>query len=134
MKLLFTVTLLSAAAWGQKFDLRAGKAELYSAERGYGFEEGATLTPGAGAITCEKPPFYFSARVPDEGSYRVTVTLGDRETATVTTVKAELRRLMVERVETKPGEFVRRTFLVNTRTPKIPDGTGVGRPDHIGVH
>ena len=123
MKLLFTITLLaSAAAWGQKFDLSTGKGELYTAERGYGFEEGATLTPGAGSLTCEKPPFYFSARVPEEGNYRVTVTLGDREAATVTTIKAELRRLMIEKVETKPGEFVKRSFLVNTRTPKIPGG------------
>jgi lysophospholipase L1-like esterase len=123
MRLLFTITLLaSAAAWGQKFDLSTGKGELYSAERGYGFEEGATLQPGAGSITCEKPPFYFSARVPAEGNYRVTVTLGDREAATVTTIKAELRRLMVEKVETKPGEFVKRSFLVNTRTPQIPGG------------
>ena len=55
-----------------------------------------------------------------EGNYRVTVTLGDRKAATVTTIKAELRRLMVEKVETKAGEFVKRTFLVNTRTPQIP--------------
>ena len=95
MKLLVTVTLLAAAvAWGQKFDLSTGKLELYSAERGYGFEEGATLKAGAGSTTCEKPPFYFSMRVPQEGNYRVTVTLGDREAATVTTIKAELRRLM----------------------------------------
>jgi lysophospholipase L1-like esterase len=130
MKLLFTIALLAtAAAWGQKFDLSAGKAELYSAERGYGFEESATLKPGAGSTTCEKPPFYWSARVPEEGNYRVTVTLGDREAATATTIKAELRRLMVEKVETKPGEFVKRTFQVNTRTPKIPGGADVRLKD-----
>ncbi|MCX6629389.1 MAG: rhamnogalacturonan acetylesterase [Candidatus Solibacter sp.] len=133
MKLLFTVftvTLLaSVAAWGQKFDLSSGKAESYSAERGYGFEEGATLKPGSGSVFCEKAPFYFSVRVPDEGNYRVTVTLGDGEAATVTTIKAELRRLMVEKVETRPGEFVRRTFLVNTRTPKMADGVEVRLKD-----
>jgi lysophospholipase L1-like esterase len=130
MKLLVTVTLLAAAAaWGQKFDLSTGKLELYSAERGYGFEEGATLKAGAGSSTCEKPPFYFSMRVPQEGNYRVTVTLGDREAATVTTIKAELRRLMVEKVETRPGEFVKRTFLVNTRTPEIAGGGEVRLKD-----
>jgi lysophospholipase L1-like esterase len=130
MRPLFTITLLaSAAAWGQKFDLSTGKGELYAVERGYGFEEGATLKPGAGSITCENPPFYFSARVPEPGNYRVTVTLGDREVATVTTIKAELRRLMVEKVETKPGEFAKRTFLVNTRTPKIPGGAEVRLKD-----
>ena len=101
MRLLFTITLLaSAAAWGQKFDLSTGKGELYSAERGYGFEEGATLQPGAGSITCEKPPFYFSARVPAEGNYRVTVTLGDADGESLTTVRAESRRLMLEHVAT----------------------------------
>jgi hypothetical protein len=60
--------------------------------------------------------------VPKEGNYRVTVKLGDRESAAVTTIKAELRRLMVEKVETKKGEFVIRTFLVNTRTPKFEGG------------
>ncbi len=113
----------------QKFDFSSGKGDLYTAERGSGFEEGAVLKPGAGSITAEKPPFYFSARVPTEGNYRVTVTLGDREAATVTTVKAELRRLMVEKVETKPGEFVKRTFLVNTRTPAIPGGATVKLKD-----
>ena len=130
MKLRLAVTLLlSAAAWGQKFDLSGGKGELYSAERGYGFEEGATLKPGAGSTTCEKPPFYYSMRVPEEGNYRVTVTLGDREAATVTTIKAELRRLMVEKVETRPGEFVKRTFLVNTRMPGIAGGGEVRLKD-----
>jgi lysophospholipase L1-like esterase len=128
--LLLTITLLAgAAAWGQKFDLSTGKAEWYSAGRGYGFEEGATLKAGAGSTTCEKPPCYFSARVPEEGNYRVTVTLGDGEAATVTTIKAELRRLMVEKVETRPGEFVQRAFLVNTRTPGIAGGGEVRLKD-----
>jgi lysophospholipase L1-like esterase len=130
MKYLTTVALLaSASAWGQKFDLSSGKPEMYSPERGYGFEEGARLKGGAGSVTSEQPPFYFSARVPAEGNYLVTVTLGDREAATVTTVKAELRRLMVEKVTTRPGEFVTRSFVVNTRMPRIPDGTEVRLKD-----
>jgi len=85
---------------------RVAPDALYTPDRGYGFEE---LTA--------KPPFYFSVRVPEEGNYRVTVTLGNHEAASVTTVKAELRRLMLERVRTQPGEFVTRTFLVNLRRP-----------------
>src|ERR1035437_6200245 len=114
MKLLVTVTLLAAAAaWGQKFDLSTGKADLYSDERGYGFEEGATLKPGAGSTTCEKPPFYFSARVADPGNYRVTVTLGDREAATVTPIKGERRPLRVKKGEPRRGEFAKPIFRVN---------------------
>ena len=124
-----TAFFILASAWGQKFDLSSGKPETYSAERGYGFAEGAKLRSGAGSITSDQPPFYFSARVPGEGNYRVTVTLGDREVPTVTTVKAELRRLMVEKVQTKPGEFVQRTFIVNTRTPRIDANTEVRLKD-----
>jgi lysophospholipase L1-like esterase len=52
-----------------------------------------------------------------EGNYAVTVTLGDASVESTTTVKAEQRRLMVEQVHTKPGEFVTSTFTVNVRTP-----------------
>jgi lysophospholipase L1-like esterase len=129
MKHAIVFFVLSLPLLGQRFDFSSGKGEVYSAERGSGFEEGAVLKAGAGSITAERPPFYFSVRVPAEGNYRVTVTLGDRESATVTTVKAELRRLMLEKVETKAGEFVKRTFLVNTRTPAIPGGGSVKLKD-----
>ncbi len=128
MKYLIAFFVLVSAS-AQKFDLSSGKPEMYSAEHGYGFEEGAKLKAGAGSITSDQPPFYFSAKVPGEGNYRVTVTLGDREAPTVTTVKAELRRLMVEKVQTKPGEFVKRTFIVNTRTPRIDATTEVRLKD-----
>ena len=90
----------------------------FTKERGFGFEEGATLTAGARSVTSDKP-FYFSVRVPEEGNYRVTVTLGDARGESVTTIKAELRRLMVERIHTAPGKFETVSFVVNTRTPKI---------------
>jgi lysophospholipase L1-like esterase len=60
-----------------------------------------------------------------EGNYDVTITFGDPERATSNTVKAETRRLMIEYVETKPGEFVTRTFTVNVRTPALPGGDAV---------
>ena len=47
----------------------------------------------------------------------------------MTTIKSELRRLMVEKVETKAGEVVKRTFLVNTRTPKMAGGGEVRLKD-----
>jgi lysophospholipase L1-like esterase len=81
---------------------------LYSEETGYGFESAAT-----------EPPFYFSVRVPVEGNYKVTVTLGDPAADSVTTIKAELRRLMLERVRVPAGKVETRSFIVNTRTPKI---------------
>ena len=63
--------------------------------------------------------------MPEEGNYRVTVTLGDLEGDTVTTVKAELRRLMLEKVVTKPGEFATRSFIVHVKRPQISTGGSV---------
>src|SRR2546421_5864389 len=52
-----------------------------------------------------------------EGNYDVTLTLGSEERETVTTVWAEQRRLMLERVRTAPGKIEKRTFTVNVRRP-----------------
>ena len=113
-------------------------ATLYSDDLGYGFEPGSSIlavdrsenAPGKGDfITSEKPPFYFSVKVPEEGNYRVTVQLGDRAAESVTTVKAELRRLMLERVHTAPGQVETRSFIVNTRTPQIVGGGEVRLKD-----
>ena len=71
----------------------------------------------------ETPPV-FSLGVP-EGHYKVTVTLGDRGAASDTTVYAELRRLMLERVVTTPGTFTTRTFIVDVRRPDIRGGGAV---------
>lgn len=100
---------------------------VYSKERGYGFEPGAGVASANGGVTGDKP-FFFSVALP-EGNYDVTVTFGDSKEATNTTVKAELRRLMLERVETAPGKFETRTFTVNVRTPQIAAGGEVKLKD-----
>ena len=104
-----------------RFDFGSGAIAadtFYSRERGYGFEPGANVTVANRCVTSAKP-FHFTARLPAEGNYRVTVTLGDAKEPSTTTIKAELRRLMAERVTTKAGEFRKVTFIVNTRTPVI---------------
>jgi lysophospholipase L1-like esterase len=95
-------------------------AAVYSKAAGYGFEPGAALHADASAVTAEQP-FWFSVALP-QGSYKVTVTLGDAQTASDNTVYAELRRLMLQRVATAPGEFQTRAFIVNIRTPAIAGG------------
>jgi lysophospholipase L1-like esterase len=111
----------AADAW--HFDFGAAKAPgrtavapdtVYSAARGFGFE------PGAGTA-------FFSADLP-EGNYNVTVTFGGAQVASTTTVKAELRRLMLENVTTAPGQLLTRSFTVNVRTPRIAavDGVAAG--------
>ncbi len=102
-------------------------AAVYSKETGYGFDLGSSVTGidrgGDDALhghfcTSDKP-FFFSVSLP-EGNYHVTVTLGDAAGESVTTVKAESRRLMLEQVRTAPGQFAVRTFAVNIRNGKVP--------------
>jgi lysophospholipase L1-like esterase len=93
-----------------------GADAVYIAGRGYGLEPGSR-PDGA-------HPYYFSVDLP-EGNYMVTVTLGDDRAPGTTTVKSELRRLMLENVATRPGETVTKTFTVNVRTPQIPTGGAV---------
>ncbi len=109
-----------------QFDFGAGKTtpgwtriaptDFYSAATGHGFEPGAAVAAGDGFVASTNP-FYFSVRLP-EGNYRVTVTLGGSAEST-TTLKAELRRLMLEKIHTAAGQSTTRTFIVNLRTPKI---------------
>src|SRR5258708_10345305 len=69
-------------------------------------------------------PFFFSAAVP-EGNYNVTVTLGGGPRESLTTVKAEARRLVLEKVRTAPGESATRTFTVNVRYRELKSGQQV---------
>jgi lysophospholipase L1-like esterase len=125
---LLILATTALGAQGLKFDFVSDKPApgfqkalpdaMYSDETGYGFEDAA-----------KQPPFYFSIRVPEEGNYRVTVTLGDPAADSVTTVKAELRRLMLERVRVPAGKIETRSFLVNVRTPKIAGGGEVRLKD-----
>tara|TARA_B110000483_G_scaffold62886_1_gene78400 strand:+ start:1414 stop:2547 length:1134 start_codon:yes stop_codon:yes gene_type:complete len=54
-----------------------------------------------------------------EGSYQVTITFGSETEASETTVFAESRQLLLEKIRTEPGEFVVRQIHVNTRIPQI---------------
>lgn len=91
---------------------RLDGAPRYTDETGYGYD--LVETPAQG----NNSPFFFSVRVPD-GNYKVTVRLGSRKQAGVTTVRAESRRLFIESMPTKKKEFVERTFIVNKRNTHI---------------
>ncbi len=91
---------------------KINSANPFTPERGYGFD--LSTAPGS-----DNKPFFFSVTLP-EGNYRVNVTFGDKTTASDNTVKAESRQLMLERVETKAGEFATRDFMVNVRNPHVP--------------
>ena len=68
---------------------------------------------------------YFSVAVPD-GNYKVTVTLGSKKRKAETVVRAESRRLMVEGVSTRRGQFVDCSFIVNKRSPRFLMDTDKG--------
>jgi lysophospholipase L1-like esterase len=135
-------SFVSAETTALKFDFGSGEAApgyvritpetVYSKERGFGFEPGSKVVsvdrggdPLNGDFITGETPFHFSARVPQEGNYRVTVTLGDVAGESPTTIKAELRRLMVEKTQTARGKQAKVSFIVNTRTPKIAAIEGI---------
>ncbi len=69
-------------------------------------------------------PFYFSVPVTD-GNYKVTVTLGSKKKAAHTVVRAESRRLLVEKCVTKKNNYASCCFVVNKRSPEIANGNSV---------
>jgi lysophospholipase L1-like esterase len=74
--------------------------------------------------TCSSDkPFFFSIPVP-EGNYRVKILFGG-PADTVVTVRAEARRLMLEKVAVKANAALEKDFDVNVRVPEFlnPDGT-----------
>ncbi len=115
----------SAQSWSFRFvpDKRATQAEQilvqpadrYTATSDYGFDFIASPER-----LDRQTPFYFSVRVPD-GNYRVTVWLGSKKRAAVTTVRAESRRLFVENLATRKGEIRAESFIVHKHSPQIDD-------------
>ncbi|HET6386089.1 MAG TPA: polysaccharide lyase family protein [Armatimonadota bacterium] len=129
-----------------KFDFGPGKAargyipvtptSLYAPtplRDGFGFAAGGLVIHGvdrggpdrlrASFCTADKP-FFFNVDLP-EGNYTVSVTLGDRNGGSTTTVKAEARRLMLENIQTEPGRFTTRSFTVNVHNSRLKSGGSV---------
>jgi lysophospholipase L1-like esterase len=128
MKLL-ALTLASASlSFGQVYTCAAGHgaevslsaATTYSASTA-GFDLGTAPVISKGVCTSDKSLF-FSAPLP-EGSYTVTVTLGGAQ-ASVTTVRAEARRLMLSKIATAAGKSRTDSFSVNIRRPEIAGSNG----------
>jgi lysophospholipase L1-like esterase len=108
---------------------------MYTAGLGYGFEPGSSVSctdragPNSPDSACtSSEPFFFSVVLP-EGNYNVSVSLGDPAVESTTTVRAELRRLMLESIHTPRGQSLTRTFSVNVRTPRISTGGEVKLKD-----
>lgn len=72
----------------------------------------------------KQTPTTYSVNVLD-GNYKVTIVIGSKKKAAKTVVRAEARRLMLDEVSTKRGEFKTYEFVVNKRSPKITDRESV---------
>jgi lysophospholipase L1-like esterase len=135
--LLATISVTAQTTY--KFDFGAGPVKAgftqvlpgqnYESARGFGFDYGKGLRSvvfkGKDALQDDyitaDGPFLFSVKLP-EGNYNVKVTLGDKSGTSVTTIKAECRRLMVEEAKTKKGEITTREFTVHVRDSMINGG------------
>lgn len=116
---------VTAAAYGpRRFEFSAAKTlNVYDEMHGHGFEPDFPVRRAAGGVTADEA-FFYSVDVP-EGNWRVTVELAGAPGGSRTTVKAELRRLMVETLALAPGETATRSFVVNVRNPQIPAQSGI---------
>lgn len=137
---MLSIVITQAQRTSFKFDFGNGRVakgytsvtpeSKFANEKGYGFTNGSDVTAvdrGGNALTGDyitsSKPFYFSVNLPD-GNYDVKLILGDKKGTSATTVRAECRRLMLENIRTKKGEFVTQTFTVNVRDSLIRDEKG----------
>lgn len=110
-----------------KTAIRVTPSDVFTPERGYGYDFQSVIAEARKSqndtYRLSEGIFYFSVAVPD-GNYKVTVTLGSKKNGGNTTVRAESRRLFLQNVETKKGEFKTCSFIVNKRNTTIvlPDG------------
>jgi lysophospholipase L1-like esterase len=140
--LLFITASINAQQTNFKFDFGRNAAAkgytavtpqtIYNDETGYGFLSGlkGKLPPAqnkkisaASDFITSTEPFFFSVKIP-EGNYDVTVTLGDRNGTSATTVRAECRRLFLQNIRTKKGEIKTETFTVHVKDSIIRDANG----------
>lgn len=98
----------------RSFDFDMSKPQPgYNEQAGFGYDRNTSPVSKK-----QNRPMFFSVRVP-EGDYKVTVTLGSRQYAGITALRAETRRMVVERIITKKGELRDVTFNVNVKTAYI---------------
>ncbi len=107
--------------------IQMNKDIVYTSERGYGFDfvelvKSSPLIPsrfhGESLGVSGTSPFFLSVDVPD-GNYKVTVTLGSKKQSGNTVVRAESRRLFLQDIVTRKGEYVSYSFIVNKRNTEI---------------
>lgn len=138
---LYLVLISTVAVISQpyKFDFGSGEVASgytkitpqtkFSSSQGYGIEKGdvSSVTSDEsdklkGDYLTATNEMYFTIAVP-QGNYDLTVIFGDAKKATSTTIKAENRRLLFDRVTTAAGTYVTKTITVNRREVRSIDGS-----------
>ena len=113
-----------------KFDFGTRKARkgfiqvlptsVFNSQLGYGFLSPQAVEATKHGVCSEGQPFLFSIQMP-EGNYDLKIELGaDRQSTT--TVKAEARRLLIDRMQLSRGQMKTREVTVNVRSPKLNTG------------
>lgn len=101
---------------------------VYSSAAGFGFEKSgvACQDKGGDALTgdfcTQAGEFMFSVKLP-QGNYELKVHFGDPSGSSETTVKAENRRFLFDRVATASGQSASRSITVNRREARSVDGS-----------
>lgn len=133
---LVWAAILAAEAQTLKFDFGKGKSEkgflkvqpetVFSQELGYGIDLGTKAVANNwvgktartdGFLTSDQP-FYFSVKLP-EGNYNIKVWVGDDQGVSDLAIRAENRRMFVNRLQTQKGKHQLIEFTVNIRDSLI---------------
>ena len=93
---------------------------VFNSQLGYGFLNPLAVEASEHGVCSEGHPFLFSVQVP-EGNYDLKIELGADGPST-TTVKAEARRLLIDRIQLSSGQMKTREVTVNVRSPKLNTG------------
>lgn len=134
--------ICSQKALDYKFDFGPGKTTpgsikikpetKFTYNTGYGFvnssepeafKDSPENNASEGYISSKKP-FFFAVKLPD-GNYDVIVTLGDASGRSVTTVRAECRRLFLHHIKTQPGQILKKEFTVHVKDSLIRNAKGM---------
>lgn len=127
LSIVFIASLMQpvmAQKYNFRFDNRSVKKHINISEDNVYGVNGASYGYDLNTVPQNGEPYFFSIDLP-EGNYKVTVTLGNKNGTTNTTVKAESRRLMLQNITTAKGKFIKKSFVVNTRNTLIGDNDRV---------
>ncbi|MFD0678676.1 MULTISPECIES: rhamnogalacturonan acetylesterase [unclassified Paenibacillus] len=107
--------------------IKIGQQSLYDEEKGYGFEDLSRVyaidreASQAGELRrdfCIPLETAFIVEVPN-GNYSVTVMMGDTLIATETTIKSGEGRLLVHKLQTAAGQFIKRSMGVHVADGRL---------------